>query len=361
MIFFRTDASDKIGKGHVIRCLKLASAMRMHGAECYFICRKHEGNLIKRIQKEKFKVYVLNNFKDSEKRKINDSSNLVHSKWLGADWETDAKDTIMTLGLMKADLIVVDHYALDNRWEQRLRPYTKSIMVIDDLADRNHDCDFLLNQNLGSSADLYKNLIPRNCYQFYGPNYALIDPIYQLTRSKLKPRLSKISRVLIYFGSGKDSIRLIENILIILNEPKLYDLKIDIVIDDKIKHLSTIHKILKVKKNIRVYSNLSDLAVLMLNADIAIGAGGSTTWERCCLGLPTILIVSAINQKLTAESMHKAGAAIVLNKGKNLTSKIKEAIFLLLNDTDLYNKMSKKAFSICDGNGIDRIIKKIMY
>jgi len=359
MIFFRTDASNKIGKGHVTRCLKLAIAMRRRGAECYFICRKNEGNLIKKIQQEKFKVHVLNNFKNSEKEKIN-GLNLAHSKWLGVDWKIDAKDTIKALGSKKADLIVIDHYALDIRWEQKLRPHTKKIMVIDDLADRSHDCDFLLNQNLGSSAKIYKNLIPKDCYQFYGPNYALLDPIYQHTRSKLKPRLSKISRILIYFGSGKDTLRLIENILITLNEPKLFDLKIDIVIDDNIKNLSRIHKIIKVKKNIRVHSNLSDLALLMSNADIAIGAGGSTTWERCCMGLPTILVVLAINQKLTGEFMHRAGAAIVLNKNKNLISKIKEAVFLLLDDKDLYTKMSKKAFSICDGKGIKRVIKRLI-
>lgn len=359
MIFFRTDASDKIGKGHVTRCLKLASEMRMRGAECYFICRNHEGNLIKKIQQEKFKVYVLNNLKNSEKEKIS-SLNLKHSNWLGVDWKTDAKDTIMALSSNKADLIVIDHYALDSRWERKLRPYTKKIMVIDDLADRNHDCDFLLNQNLGSSADLYKNLIPKDCYQFYGPNYALLDPIYQLTRSKLKSPSSKISRILIYFGSGKDTIKLIENILITLNEPKLFDLKIDIVIDDNIKSLPSIKKILKVKKNIRVHSNLPDLAILMSNADIAIGAGGSTTWERCCMGLPTILVVLALNQKLIGEFMHKAGAAIVLYKNKNLIPEIKEAIFLLLDDTDLYTKMSKKAFSICDGKGIHRVIKKLI-
>lgn len=359
MIFFRTDASNKIGKGHVTRCLKLASAMRMRGAECYFICRKHEGNLIKKIKQEKFKVYVLNNLKNIEKEKIN-NSNLVHSKWLGVDWKTDAKDTIMALGSNKADLIVVDHYALDSRWEQKLRPHTKKIMVIDDLNDRNHDCDFLLNQNLGSSGDLYKNLIPKDCYQFYGPNYALLDPVYQHARSKLKSRSRKISRILIYFGSGKDTIRLIEDILITLNEPKLLDLKIDIVIDDNIKNLSKIHKILKVKKNIKIHSSLSDLAVLMSNADIAIGAGGSTTWERCCLGLPTILVVSAINQKLIGESMHRAGAAVVLNKNKDLISKIKKAIFLFLDNRVLYSQMSKKAFSICDGKGINRVIKKLI-
>ena len=359
MIFFRTDASDKIGKGHVTRCLKLASAMRMHGAECYFICRNHEGNLIKKIQQKKFKVCVLNTLKNSEKEKIN-SSNLTHSKWLGVDWKTDAKDTIMALGSKKADLIIIDHYAIDSRLEQELRPYTKKIMVIDDLADRNHDCDFLLNQNLGSSADLYKNLIPKGCYQFYGPNYALLDPVYQHTRSKLKSPTSKISRILIYFGSGKYTIKLIENILVSLNEPKLLDLKIDIVIDANIKNLSKIHKLLKFKKNVRVHSNLPDLAILMSSADIAIGAGGSTTWERCCMGLPTILVILAINQKLIGEFMHKAGAAIVLNKNKNLITQIKEAIFLLLNNKDLYTKMSKKAFSICDEKGINRVIKRLV-
>ena len=149
MIAFRSDASTKIGQGHTIRCLKLAKAIRNNGNDCFFICRDLEGNLIKKIQQEGFAVHVLSGSNLSKKIKTINKLKLSHADWLSVSWQQDAEETINAISSKKVDLLIVDHYALDKSWEEKLRPYTKKIMVIDDLADRKHDCDFFLDQNLG--------------------------------------------------------------------------------------------------------------------------------------------------------------------------------------------------------------------
>ena len=97
---------------------------------------------------------------------------LVHAKWLGAHWKIDAAQTIHEIQNCFIDILIVDHYGIDYRWESRLRPFCNRIMVIDDLADRKHDCDFLLDQNLGKSFQDYHGLVARSAKQFFGPEFA---------------------------------------------------------------------------------------------------------------------------------------------------------------------------------------------
>ena len=135
----------------------------------------------------------------------------------------------------------------------------------------------------------------------------------------------------------------------------------DVVLDKNIKKSNEIVKSLNKRGNCRVHSDLPDLSYLMSKADISIGSAGSTTWERCCLGLPTILINTASNQKLNSRAMQLTNAAIVLKPNKNLKNKIREFSFLLCTNSKIFLKISKKAFSICDGNGIDRVINLLNY
>ena len=148
MLFaFRTDASSTIGAGHVMRCLILARALSEKGAECQFICREHEGHLIDLVRSSGFPVHILPLYKQIS---ANDAAT-PHAKWLGADWTVDARETLDAIIDKNVDWLVVDHYALASGWESILRKVAKRIMVIDDLADRPHDCDFLLDQNYKSS------------------------------------------------------------------------------------------------------------------------------------------------------------------------------------------------------------------
>ena len=360
MIFFRSDASDIIGTGHVVRCLTLAKGLRKFGKKCQFICRDHDGNLIHKIKQDGFDVRVISNNKKLTFKNDKDDSMPFHANWLGASWEDDAEETMKLIHKDEVDLIVVDHYSIDNRWEEKLRLNSKKIMVIDDLADRSHDCDILLDQNLIKNYESrYDNLIPIKCTTLLGPKYALLQDEYQRLHKHSKPRIRNIKRILIFFG-GSDQNNLTGltlSIFLKLNRP---DIKLDIVLDSKSKYKNEIQAMIKQHSNIAMYSNLPSIAYLMHKADLSIGAGGSTTWERCCLGLPAILIVTGLNQEKIAASMKSNGAALILKLNIDLEKNILEALRYVLEDKDLHYQMSKKAFSICDGKGINRVIKKII-
>lgn len=349
-ILFRTDSSIKIGSGHVSRCLSLASALKTEGHQCIFACRDLRGNSIKKIRQFGFEVMKIKNSKYENK-----SINMTVSE----NYEIDVKCIIRRLKKNFFDWVIIDHYSLNINWEKKIRPYVKKIMVIDDFVNRKHSCDLLLNQSYGVTKEKYKNLLPKRCKLLLGSKYALINHSFLKARSTLKLRGQPIKRALIYFGSGIHTIKYIKIVIKIFSENFFSNFFLDIVVDKNIKKSSVIIKTLKKKKNIKVHYNLPDLSDLMSKADFSIGTAGSTTWERCCLGLPTILIYSASNQKLNAKAMKKTNAAIVLRPNKYLEKKIKESCLLLCRNRKVYLKISKKAFSICDGNGIDRVVKNL--
>ena len=360
MIFFRSDASDTIGTGHVVRCLTLAKGLRKLGKKCKFICRDHDGNLIHKIKQDGFEVKVISSKKKLTFNKNEDNSLPFHANWLGASWEDDAEETLKLIHKEEVELIVVDHYSLDSRWEKKLRPNSKKIMVIDDLADRSHDCDILLDQNLIKNyKSRYDNLIPIKCTALLGPKYALLQDEYERLHKHSKPRIKNIKRILIFFG-GSDQNNLTGltlSIFLKLNRP---DIKLDIVLDSRSKYKNEIKAMIKQRSHISIYNDLPTLAYLMHKADLSVGAGGSTTWERCCLGLPSILIVTGLNQEKIAASMKSNGVALILKPNIDLEKNILEALRYILEDKDLHYQMSKKAFSICDGKGINRVIKKMI-
>ncbi|MGO3642221.1 MAG: UDP-2,4-diacetamido-2,4,6-trideoxy-beta-L-altropyranose hydrolase, partial [Psychrobacter sp.] len=142
-VVFRCDASIQIGTGHVMRCLTLADELTSQGAKCYFICREHEGNLIDFITQKGYEVYKLEAIPLNNSNKDKAESTLFHSEWLGTSQAEDAKQSIDIISDIEPEWLIIDHYALNDYWEQKLRPYCNKILVIDDLADRKHDCDVL--------------------------------------------------------------------------------------------------------------------------------------------------------------------------------------------------------------------------
>ena len=163
VIIFRADASLQIGTGHVMRCLTLADALTAQGAKCEFICREHPGNLIAYIQSKGYNVHSLSMGKTAD-------TDLSYSKWLGSTQAQDAEACAPHLNKLQLDWLVVDHYALETRWETELTPYYRKLMVIDDLADRKHVCNVLLDQNLGRTTHHYAHLVPTNCQMLLGSN-----------------------------------------------------------------------------------------------------------------------------------------------------------------------------------------------
>lgn len=224
---FRVDASFQMGSGHVMRCLTLAQELTNRGAECCFICRDFQGNLISLIEEKKFEVYSL----PIEPPDPAIPMDLAHSSWMETDWNTDANAVSTILKEQNSiDWLIIDHYAIDHRWEEQMRPFVKNIMVIDDLADRSHDCDILLDQNfLLNSTDRYNSLVPQTCKLLLGTDYALLKPDYAKLRERLPYREGTIQRLLIFFG-GSDPDNLTERSLRALQSIGCSELEIDVVI-----------------------------------------------------------------------------------------------------------------------------------
>ena len=180
---FRADSSIDIGTGHIMRCITLANALKARGYECSFICKKHFGNINSLILENNFELHELdlNKFQENVNFRQN-MGQLKYYGWLGSSVEHDAKLTNKILEKRKPDWIVVDHYTLDVAWHKQVRGNTKNIMVIDDLANRHHDCEILLDQNLGADSEVYMKLVPRDCKLFLGPKYALLRPEFKMLR-----------------------------------------------------------------------------------------------------------------------------------------------------------------------------------
>ena len=349
-IIFRVDASLKMGTGHVMRCLTLAQVLKENGANIKFICRKHEGNLIDKIHSSGFNVHELGLLEE-----IKVDNKLTHSPWLGVTQQQDADDCIDILKAKKVDWLIVDHYALDEQWQKRLKPYYEKIMVIDDLADRKHQCDVLLDQTFGRQHDDYVALVPKDCELLLGSQYALLRPEFSKWRAYSLERRSKpeFKKLLINMG-GVDVDNVTENVL---DELKLCnlpnDMNIIVVMGSSAPHLESVKfKAMTLPYKTEVRVDVDNMAEVMANSDIAIGAAGSTTWERCCLGLPTIQIVIAKNQLFSAETL--AHHNIV-----KLAKEIKETTYLLESSSEWMKSVGSSALEICDGMGSYKVFNKM--
>jgi len=296
-IIFRTDASMKIGTGHIMRCLTLADRLRAKGAEIAFINRALPGNLSHFVKSNGYKVYQL----PCADEKFDNA---------GISWETDAEQTASFLSKQKllADWLIVDQYDLDKNWELKVRPYVKKIMVIDDLADRPHDCDLLLDQNFYINLNhRYEGLVPNHCQKLLGPRYLLLRPEFGEARKNLRERHGSVKRIFIFFG-GSDASNQTLKALKAIRLLDRGDIGIDVVVGSSNRHQEQIKRLCGTMPGATFYCQVKNMAQLMLNADLAIGAGGTTTWERCYLGLPTITIITAPNQAEMTAAVAAAGA-----------------------------------------------------
>jgi len=352
-VAFRVDASDKIGTGSLMRCLTLAEALRNEGARVQFFCRKHPGNLIELLKLRSMPVTAL-----PAPEKSNDiSDNDGYASWLGVSQEEDAEQVINLLASIQPQWLVVDHYGIDEVWEQRLLPHAHEIMVIDDLANRRHKCSLLLDQNYTSTAR-YRSLISNQCKVMLGPKFAMLRPQYYSQRGICGPRSGTINRVLVYFG-GSDLENISSKAMQALSSTSHSHLIVDIVIGSNNKHRETLETQASNRSRTFIHQSLDHLAGLMAHADIAIGAGGATTWERLCLGLPTLVVTCADNQVPLAQILDKKGLIRLIGNSCSVTAgDIHDAIKLEITTPTLYSN-SSIAMQMCDGTGTARVVAQM--
>ncbi|MBT4668524.1 MAG: UDP-2,4-diacetamido-2,4,6-trideoxy-beta-L-altropyranose hydrolase [Lentimicrobiaceae bacterium] len=344
-VVFRADASLAMGTGHVMRCLALAQALKDNKVNVEFICRKHKGSLIDKIRSNRLNVHELEVLEEADDK-------LAHSHWLGATQQQDADDCIEILKSEKIDWLIVDHYALDEQWQKKLKPYYEKLMVIDDLADRKHQCDILLDQNFGRSLQDYKELVPTSSKLLMGSKYALLRPEFEKYRqySLNRRKNEKFKKLLVNMG-GTDTDNITGKVIERLQIAKLpKDVEITIVMGKTAPHLSNIiTSVNKLPYGSEVKVDVDNMAELMANADIAIGASGATTWERCCLGLPTIQLVTAHNQEFIASKLNKINAIKLVE--------IDDVVENLENFQYWMKSTGESASKVTNGSGIKSVLE----
>ena len=355
-VVFRVDSGSHIGSGHLMRCLTLADELRHRGAEISFVTREHAGHLISRIENAGYVVYRLSTAVHQAVIPADD-----YSAWLGVSVEQDAKETLEVIASHKPDLVVVDHYSLDIGWESVIRSFVSQIMVIDDLANRDHDCDLLLDQNYFGdlTAQRYQNRV-RGGRLLLGPKFALLQAVYHQFREILPSHPGVIQRVLVFFGAT-DPFNQTAQVLKALSYPAFAGVAVDIVIGANHSDAAIIVAQVQNRPNTFLYQNLSSLAGLMVRADLMIGAGGSTTWERMCLGLPAIVVSIAENQRVCMQYLAQNEFQVTLSEG-NFTTDTDWRVIIgeLLNNFDLVKKLSNNAKKLVDGLGVKRVVRIIL-
>jgi UDP-2,4-diacetamido-2,4,6-trideoxy-beta-L-altropyranose hydrolase len=253
------------------------------------------------------------------------------------------------------DLLVVDHYGLDARFERACRPWAKTILVIDDLADRPHDCDILLDQTPGRQASDYASLVPGNCTVLAGSQFALLDPRFRQARERLGAPNDQVRRVLVSFG-GTDPAGATRRALEALAVAKL-GAAVDVVLGTASADMGQIQQLAaQLDPPDAVHVSVDDMAGMIARADMAIGAGGVSALERCCLGMPSITITIADNQRKLADELAQAGATENLGPVSKLRlGDIADAVSGLASDPAWRRKMRAAALAVADGLGVARV------
>lgn len=360
---FRCDASLDIGTGHVMRCLTLAHRLLAAGDNCQFICRTSPGNIISYIEYSGFPVISLP-AEMGPKDFGHDTFNEVTSGALslGYDLNCDAELTLKSIADMSVDWLVVDHYSIDIRWERRIRPFCRRLMVIDDLANRLHDCDLLVDPNLGRNLTQYMSLVPAYCTVLAGPLYALLRADFSKLRNRSLERREnpKLENILISMG-GIDRPNATGLILKALNNCELpVDISVTVVMGSNAPWLEEVRSLaLQMQYPVAIHVNTESMAALMGNCDLAIGAAGGAAWERCCLGVPSLIVVLADNQWAGALALEKSGSARLI-KDVNTISSMLDPILGELQIPSILRQLSKSSSSVTDGMGVERVHEAIL-
>lgn len=356
LIGIRVDVAVHIGTGHLQRCLTLATRLSEMSCECIFFLRDYHAFTIKVIEQTKFQYVYIGQSRTIER-------NLHHTQWLGVDQEQDADEFLKASVGMNLDAIIVDHYALDHRWHSMVRTKPQlAIMVIDDLANRLHDCDLLLDQNLWPDMkQRYQQLVPTHCIQLVGPKYALLRHEFARLRTKTTAIKAHTSpSVLVNFG-GVGNFQLWNTVLpaLVLCSKFRYQ-----VITGRLPkaEFSQLLKITSNSQHIHIQETSDKMSEMMLHSDYCLGACGSTVWERFCLGLNAALIDVAENQKDLVKFLFKNELIDYLGSAESVSV---QGLNEFLQQLDLCDERLKirqcKIMSTVDGLGATYVSDQLIH
>jgi UDP-2,4-diacetamido-2,4,6-trideoxy-beta-L-altropyranose hydrolase len=375
LVLFRCDASLIIGSGHVMRCHTLACALNKRGADVVFFCRRQPGDLISMLEKS-FEVVQLPAPKESSPQPRTHDDSLsgreLYRSWLGSSEEQDAAaflGAFISAGLRSPDWLILDHYALGAIWQQcvqtsllQQQARVPSVLVLDDLADRHHYANVLIDANRVDAQHLnpYSHLVSASCTTLLGPAYALLAPLYSSLQPLLPTRVN-LCRILVFFG-GADVSNYCSVALQALSHPRLLHIAVDVVLGHSAPHRFALEKSVSIRPNTTLHVGLPSLAGLMARADLAVGAAGTASWERACLGLPALVVPIAHNQQFSASALQAAGVARCLNirDSYDPVEALQLALLDLLDAPDALQQMSEACMQLGDGRGVARVVTALL-
>lgn len=333
-IAFLCNASARIGGGHVMRCLALAEELAGGRATVRFAVNQDAPHVVPSLERSGFSFTT------------------------GCTLMEAARIAAQQGGV---DAVICDSYEIDAKIERSMRKMPTIVVAIDDLANRPHDCDLLIDATYGRSAADYRGLVPFGATICAGSHYALLRQEFAALRptSLARRAMSEgVARVLVSFGltdiGGVTGL--------VVSELLRTELKaqIDVVVGPAAQSLIALAEMAARDSRLALHADPMDMARLMTNADIAIGAGGTSSWERCCLGLPAVLAVLADNQRVIAEKLGEAGAVwLALGAEEDLVAEITRKVMELSNDASARRRMTGAAALIVDGRGATRVAEAI--
>lgn len=335
LAIFRADATAAIGAGHAARCLSLARSLTEAGWSCVLVSGCGGGDALPSPWPAEIVAVELAVDEPAE------------AGALAARWPQGA------------DLLVVDHYHRDANFERACRPWARRILVLDDLANRPHDCDTLLDPAANRCNEDYAAFVPESCMLLLGPAYLPLRASFAAARRSALARRTpdeKPRRLLLSFGAT-DPDNITSVVLDILARAD-WPLAVDILLGAAAPHLEAVRaKAAALPFPTILHVAIEDVAGLLSIADLAVGAGGGGAWERCCLGLPSIVLCTASNQHAVADSLRLTGAAVVLGDADKIEDRdLTTVLHRLIEDGASRHDMARAAFSLCDGLGAQRLV-----
>ena len=351
-IAFRVDASSQSATGHIMRCLTLAEAFRERSVSIRFLSRHMPQHFRDLLAERGYE------FADLGSAPAGPADDLPHAAWLGTPQTADAAAAVRALSDRHWDWLIVDNYALDFRWESALRLAVGHIASIDDIANRRHDCDVLLDPNFYSDMnERYAGRVPPHCQMLLGPRFALLRQEFRRLREGVKARSGPVKRILIFFG-GVDADNYTGSAIAALAGSGLGGLRVDVVIGATHAARRLIESECQ-RLGFDLHVQTDRMAELMAQADMAVGAGGGALWERCCLGLPSVTVSAAGNQSRQIADAAGEGLVYAPDAPGELAPFLARQIRALIENSTLRQMMSRNGMRTVDGRGISRIVSSL--
>lgn len=350
-VAFRVDGSQEIGTGHVRRCLSLAQALQDEGIQTLFVCRRlDEASELPQLgeQSVAWLPAPSGDFTPS-------TQDPTHAAWACIGWEEDAQQTTEVLAGLELDWLIVDHYAFDQRWHRAVSTALalKHLAVIDDLGDRPLAADLLIDHNLDINHQAkYAAVLQGAKAMLTGPRYALLSKAYaEAAPYSFREQVASIG----IFMGGVDPGGMSAEALRGCRETAGFIGEIEIVSSPRSPYHLALKALAAKWPRTRVVADLPDLSSFFARHDIQIGAGGGASWERCCMGAPTVACSLAANQDVVLSALQRLGVVEVVADTIPASRAFGHAVLSLMGDADRRRAMAATARTLVDGAGSARV------